>query len=138
MVALIAACAPTGDSPTTTLPDDTTTVPATGAVIAEFETSDGVRYRILVEGEAADHVRAAHASGEAPGIPNGVINPGDGGVNTGHEWHITEVEFVDMTIELCDGTAGYIDELGYEAFVDQHGERFCPWSAELVDLIEPN
>jgi hypothetical protein len=98
---------------------------------------DGVTYRILLEGAAAEHARQAYASGEHAGIPNGKINPGDGGVNIGHEWHITEVEWADITIEVCDGNAGYIDDLGYEEFVNQHGDRFCPWSAELIELIEP-
>ena len=49
---------------------------------------------------------------------------------------MTEVEFADMAIEVGDGTVSYIDDLGYEGFVAQHGDRFCPWSAELVDLTE--
>jgi hypothetical protein len=107
-------------------------------VIAEFRTSDGVSYWILLSGESAEHVRQAFAAGESPGIPNGRINPGDGGVNTGHNWHITDVEFADFAIEVCDGTAGYIDEIGYEDFVNQHGQSFCPWNAELVGLSDPS
>lgn len=42
-----------------------------------------------------------------------------------------------MAIEVCDGTASSIDDLGYEEFVNQHGDRFCPWTVELVQLIEP-
>lgn len=143
LVALvIAACAADPATTTTTAPTTPTTAPTTttsptaDSVIAEFRTPDGVSYRIRLEGDAAEHVRQAHHSGESPGIPNGQINPGDGGVNTGHDWHITDVEFADMAIEVCDGNAGYIDELGYEEFVSQHGDRFCPWAAELVDLIE--
>jgi hypothetical protein len=49
---------------------------------------------------------------------------------------VTDVEFADMAIEVCDGTVSYVDDLGYEGFVAQHGDRFCPWAAELVDLIE--
>jgi hypothetical protein len=104
-------------------------------VIAEFETDDGATYRILLTGSSAEQARAAWDAGTRPGIPNGLIQPGDGGVNTDHEWHITEVEFADMTMELCDGTVSYVDGLGYDAFTQQHGDRFCPWGAELVDLI---
>jgi len=126
---LFAACGDNaGDSTTTTLPE--------GSVIAEFETPDGARYRVLLTGASAEAAREAFAAGTYPGIPNGLIRPGDGGVNLGHEWHVTEVEFADMATEVCDGTVSYIDDLGYEAFVAQHGDRFCPWSAELVDLIE--
>ncbi|MDP2623796.1 MAG: hypothetical protein Q8Q29_08365, partial [Actinomycetota bacterium] len=91
---------------------------------------------VLLTGAAADTARQAGAAGTNPGIPNGKILPGDGGVNVGHEWHIEEVEFADIAIEICDGTVSYIDDLGYEDYVSQHGDRFCPWSADLVDLIE--
>ena len=129
---VIAAC---GDANGGTTP--TTEPPANDSVIAEFQTPDGESYRALLTGEAAAHARAAHAAGEHPGIPNGVIQPGDGGINTGHDWHVVNVEFAEVTIEVCDGTVSYMDSLGYEEFVDQHGDRFCPWSAELVDIIEP-
>jgi hypothetical protein len=128
VAALLISCS---QSPPPTPPDN-------ASVIAEFRTSDGVSYRILLSGASAEHVRQAHASGESPGIPNGRINPGDGGVNTGHDWHVTDVEFADITIEVCDATAGYIDELGYQEFVNQHGQSFCPWNAELVGLSDPS
>lgn len=115
-----------GAASTTTLPN--------GAVVAEFETDDGERYRILLEGTAAEQARTAFDAGESPGIPNGLIEPGDGGVNLGHDWHVVEVEFADMAIEVCDGTVSYVDDLGYAEFTTQHGDRFCPWGAELVDL----
>lgn len=130
LAVLVAAC---GDDASTTT--TTTTLPD-GSVVAEFETADGQTYRVLVSGPAADQVRSAFQSGEGPGIPNGIIRPGDGGVNTGHDWHVVEVEFADMTTEVCDATVSYVDDLGYEEFVRQHGDRFCPWGAELVGLNE--
>lgn len=127
--ALLAACGDDGAG------DTTTTLPAS-LVIAEFRTPDGETYRVLLTGAAADTARAARAAGTSPGIPNGKILPGDGDVNFGHEWHVEDVEFADFTMEVCDGTVSYIDDLGYEDYVSQHGDRYCPWSAELVDLIE--
>jgi hypothetical protein len=132
-VAVTACGDSAGDTTTTTTP----TIPANGSVIAEFRTPDGETYRTLLTGEAAAQARAGFAADEYVGIPNGYIRPGDGDVNTGHDWHIVDVEFADMTIEVCDGTVSYIDDLGYDEFVDQHGDQFCPWGAELVDLIEP-
>ena len=120
---------------TTTVPTTTTTMPD-GSVIAEFETDDGETYHVRLDGTAAEQARSAWEAGERPGIPNGLIQPGDGGVNTRHDWHVVEVEFADMAMEVCDGTVSYVDDLGYEEFVQQHGDRFCPWGAELVDLIE--
>jgi hypothetical protein len=77
----------------------------------------------LLTGEAADVARRLFTGEEGPRIPNGLIQPGDGGVNLGHDWHVTEVEFADMATEVCDGTVSYIDGLGYEGYVEQHGDR---------------
>lgn len=131
MTAMLLAAACTGTAATPTTP---TTLPT--AVVAEFETPDGARYRVLLEGEAAAQAGRAFAAGEHPGIPNGIIRPGDGGVNLGHDWHVIEVEFAEMAIEVCDGTVSYVDSLGYDGFIEAHGDRFCPWAARLVGLIE--
>ena len=123
---LLAAC---GDSTAATT---TTTLPE-GAVIAEFSTPDG-NFKVLLTGIAADQARAAFAEGNQPGIPNGRILAGDGGVNIGHDWHLLDVEFADLAIEVCDGTAAYIDEIGYDTWVAGSGGRYCPWGAQLVGL----
>ena len=123
---LLAACGD-DDAGTTTLPE--------GAVIAEFRTADG-NFRVLLTGTAAEQARAAFADGTQPGIPNGKILRGDGGINIGHDWHLVEVEFADFTVEVCDGTASYIDEIGYDAWVAGAGDRYCPWSAELIGITE--
>jgi hypothetical protein len=134
LLVFVAACGD-GVGDTTTTEPPSTTVPDDGSVVAEFRTSDGETYRIRLEGDAAETVRSA-TPGSHIGIPNGYIEPGDGGVNVGHDWHIVDVEFADMTIELCDGTVSYLDDLGYEDFVTQHGDQFCPWSAEFVGIID--
>lgn len=128
MVFVAAACGDDDAAPTTTLPE--------GAVIAEFRTPDGATFRTLLTGDAALQARTAFAAGERPGIPNGRILPGDGGINLGHEWHVVDVEFADITIEVCDGTVSYIDEIGYEAWAAGAAGQFCPWGAELVGLVD--
>ncbi len=106
----LAACGGgAGESTTTSGP--ALTIPP-GSVIADSQTDDGERYRVLLEGEAADNPRRLFAGEDAPRIPNGAIRPGDGGVNLGHEWHVTDVEFADMTMEVCDSTVSYVDDLG--------------------------
>ncbi len=124
----VAAC---GDddsgSTTTTLPE--------GAVIAEFSTPDG-DFKVLLTGTAADQARTAFANGTQPGIPNGRILRGDGGVNTGHDWHLVEVEFAEVAIEVCDGTANYIDTIGYDEWIANAGDRYCPWGAQLIGVTE--
>ena len=139
-VLVLAACgdddAGTTTTPTTTTPTTTTTIVLPDSVIAEFRTPDGETFKVSLAGAAADHVRQGFASGDPAGIPNGLILRGDGGVNTGHNWHLENVEFADMAIEVCDGTVSHIDDVGYDAWVASQGDRYCPWSAELIAVTE--
>lgn len=100
-------------------------------VIATFDTPDG-SFRVLIDQPAAINRLAGAEVGTHVGIPNGRIMRGDGGVNTGRSWHLVEVEIVDMTIEVCDGTANAIDEKGYDAYVAEFGDRYCPWGAVFL------
>jgi hypothetical protein len=76
--------------------------------------------------------RALLAGGEAPGIPNGLVVRGDPDVNTGYTWHIDpeSVEFVDITVEVCDGLPSDVEK----AIITS--DRYCPWSAEVVAIDE--
>jgi hypothetical protein len=103
-------------------------------VIVTFRVADTEEYRVLLT-DAEDIAVAERllAGEEAPSIPNGVIvRGGDGGVNTGYSWHIDpdSVEFAEMTIEVCDGLPSYVEDGSLT------GDRFCPWSAEVIE-IEP-
>jgi hypothetical protein len=103
-----------------------------GSVIVTFDV-EGETYRVLLTN--ADDVAIAYrlqGGEEAPSIPNGVIIRGRTGVNYGHEWSIDpdSFEFADMTMEICDGLPSHVDD-GILT-----GDRFCPWSAEVID-IEP-
>lgn len=102
--------------------------PMPAPIIATFDTPEG-SFRVLIDDPGAINRLAGAEVGTHVGIPNGRLVRGDGGVNTGHDWHLVEVEIVDMAMEVCDGTAAYIDRLGYDEFVAQHGDRFCPWGA---------
>jgi hypothetical protein len=68
------------------------------------------------------------AGKEGPRIPNGRIVRGDPDVNTGYSWHIDpgDFEWVEVTIELCDGLPSYVEDGSLS------GDRFCPWAAEVV------
>lgn len=84
-------------------------------------------FRVQLTGEAQiDAARRARDGGAAT-IPNGRIAAGTG-VNTGWSWHLTDVEFVEVAIELCDGRPSDVEEAG----VTYGGGRFCPWSARVV------
>jgi hypothetical protein len=79
----------------------------------------------------AEQVAAAHAaqSGGREKIPTGRIVPGMQ-VNTGWSWHLEDVTFAEVTIELCDGRPSDVERAG----VQFGGGRFCPWSATLVRI----
>lgn len=87
----------------------------------------GETYRI--ELTTADLVAAAEAArdGRGPRIPNGRIVMGTG-INTGWRWHVEDVQFADVTIELCDGRPSDVERLG----TTFGGGRYCPWGAQVV------
>jgi hypothetical protein len=72
--------------------------------------------------------RAAQA-GAAARIPIGRIVAG-AQINTGWSWHLEDVEFVEVAIELCDGRPSDVERQG-PAF---GGGRFCPWSATVLRI----
>jgi hypothetical protein len=86
-------------------------------------------YRVLLTTPAQiAAARAAQAGGRAA-IPNGRLVAG-AQINTGYTWHVEDVEFVEATIELCDGLPSHVQRDG----VAFGGGRYCPWSARVVDV----
>lgn len=65
-----------------------------------FRVADETFRALLVGDEHIEAARAAQAGGSAR-IPNGRIVRGTG-VNSGWSWHLEDVEFVEVSIELCD------------------------------------
>jgi len=113
---LAAACG--GDSPASPAPVATVTL----AVGSET-------FRVaLTSPELVAAARAAQAGGRAR-IPNGRIVAG-AQVNTGWTWHLEDVAFVEVTIELCDGRPSDVERQG----TSFGGGRFCPWSATVVRI----
>jgi hypothetical protein len=78
-------------------------------------------------------VEAARAArtGRLAHIPNGRIVAGSG-VNTGWSWHLEDVEFVEVAIEICDGRPSDVEREG----VSYGGGRFCPWGAVIVSISD--
>lgn len=99
------------------------------SILVTFETPSGSFIARIVDPVSIDRAREALDEGGAAGIPNGRILEGDGGVNTGHDWHLEDVELVDVTIEACDGTADFVDE-NLDVYLDLG--NYCPWSAVVV------
>jgi hypothetical protein len=131
---LLAACGqPASSSPGVT----SSSSAAPGPVVVTFlvgdsGAGDGEEFRVLLT-EPADIAIARQllAGEEAPAIPNGRIKrDGDGSVNDGYSWHIdpADIEFADFTPEVCDGLPSYVED-GILT-----GDRFCPWSAKVIDI----
>jgi hypothetical protein len=89
----------------------------------------GETFRVQLTGaRQIDAARAAQAGGPAR-IPNGRIVSGTS-VNTGWSWHLEDVEFAEVTTEVCDGRPSDVERLG----VQFGGGRFCPWSARVLAI----
>ena len=71
-------------------------------------------------------------------IPNGRIigGPGRGGHNTPWSWHLdpVDIEMAEAAIEVCDATPSYV-EANRDYFIEVVG-RYCPWSGQLVGLVD--
>jgi hypothetical protein len=129
----IAPAPPATSSTTTAAPS--TTSPAADSVVVTWQTPDGGTFRSVVSGaDAVARVEEALAGDGYAGIPNGRLEPGDGGINTGHDWQQVDVELVDMAIEVCDGNASDIDD-DLDYWLDTVGQ-YCPWDARVI-AVEP-
>lgn len=86
-------------------------------------------FRIQISGaHLIEAARAAQAGGPA-NIPNGRIVAGSG-VNTGWTWHLENVEFAEVAIEVCDGRPSDVEREGTR----YGGGRYCPWGARVVAI----
>ena len=104
--------------------DDTPTSPSPAAV-ATFSVA-GETCRVALT--TADQIAAARAAqnGGPARIPVGRLVPGTQ-VNTGWSWHLEDLTFAEVTIELCDGRPSDVERAGSQF----GGGRFCPWTATI-------
>jgi hypothetical protein len=107
--------------------DESPTSPSRNAVVTVGVGSEMFRVQVVGDRQI-DAARAAQAGGPAR-IPNGRIVAG-AGVNTGWSWHLEDVEFVEVAIELCDGRPSDVERQGSQF----GGGRFCPWSARVLAI----
>jgi hypothetical protein len=134
-VALLAAAAlavlASGCAGSDASPAPSASAAADGPVVVTFEVAETERYRILLtEPDDIDTARRLLAGEDVPSIPNGLVVRGETGVNEGYGWSIDpgDVEFADMTMEVCDGLPSDV-EAGVVT-----SDRYCPWSAVVVDV----
>jgi hypothetical protein len=109
--------------------DSTPSRPSPAAVVTFTVVNE--TFRVSLTG--ADQVAAARAAqnGGPARIPNGRIVAGTQ-VNAGWSWHLEDVTFAELTIELCDGRPSDVERQG----TGFGGGRFCPWSATVVRIEE--
>lgn len=120
LVALLLSIVASGCADGPTSPSDTAVV--TFGVAGET-------FRVQLVGERQiEAARAAQGGGSAR-IPNGRIVLGVG-VNSGWSWHLEDVEFVQVAIEVCDGRPSDVERQGMQFGAG----RFCPWSARVLAI----
>ena len=107
--------------------DDTPTGPSAGGVVTLAVAGESFRVALTTPEQIAA-ARAAQ-SGASARIPIGRVVAG-AQVNTGWSWHLEDVTFVEVAIELCDGRPSDVERAG----VQFGGGRFCPWSATIVRI----
>ena len=91
----------------------------------------GETFRVQLVGERQIEAARAAQGGGSVRIPNGRIVAGVG-VNAGWSWHLEDVEFVEVAIELCDGRPSDIERQGMQF----GGGRFCPWGARVLAITD--
>jgi hypothetical protein len=108
---------------------DGPTAPSRGALVTFRVADETFRIHLLNERQ----IDAAHqaATGGRARIPNGRIVAGTG-VNMGWSWHLEDVEFAELTTEVCDGRPSDVEREG----VTFGGGRFCPWIARVISIEE--
>jgi hypothetical protein len=109
--------------------DGTPASPSSGAVVTFSVGNETFR----VWAATAEQIAAARAAqnGGSARIPIGRIVAGTQ-VNTGWSWHVEDVTFAEITIEVCDGRPSDVERQG-TAF---GGGRFCPWAAKVIRIDE--
>jgi hypothetical protein len=108
---------------------DGPTAPSRGAVVTFRVVDETFRVHLLDD----EQIEAAHqaANGGRARIPNGRVVAG-AGVNVGWSWHLEDVEFAELTTEVCDGRPSDVEREG----VSFGGGRFCPWTARVISIEE--
>ena len=105
--------------------------PSPNGVVVTFRVADREEYKVRLTDPADIEIARKLLAGEqAPGIPNGKVARGTPDANVGYTWHIdpTDIEFADVTIELCDGLPSDVEKNQIS------GDRYCPWAAKVIKI----
>jgi hypothetical protein len=105
----------------------TPSAPSSSAVVTFLVVGETFRVSLTT----ADQVAAARAAqnGGRARIPSGRIVSGTL-VNVGWSWHLEDVSFAEVAIELCDGRPSDVERAGAQF----GGGRYCPWTATVTRI----
>jgi hypothetical protein len=111
--------------------DDSPTAPSEGAIVTFRVENETFRVHLTTD----EQIRGAElALGNGPAkIPNGRLVTGED-VNEGYSWHVEDITFAEVTVEVCDGLPSEVERTG----VSFGGGRYCPWSARVVSIDSAN
>jgi hypothetical protein len=107
--------------------DETPTAPSSEAIVTFRVVSETFRV-LLTSPDQLAAAQAAQAGGRAR-IPVGRIVSGTQ-VNTGWSWHLEDVTFAEVTIEVCDGLPSHVEREGTQFAAGS----YCPWSAVIIRI----
>ena len=103
-------------------------------IVVTFEVDEGERFRVLLT-DPVDQAQAERLLDglDGPDIPNGRIVR-ETGVNEGWSWSLdpADFEFADVTSEVCDGEPSEVERGALMS------DRYCPWSARVVEIQPPS
>ena len=103
-------------------------------IVVTFEVAEGERFRVLLT-DPVDQAQAERLLDglDGPDIPNGRIVR-ETGVNEGWSWSLdpADFEFADVTSQVCDGEPSDVERGALMS------DRYCPWSARVVEIQPPS
>ena len=110
--------------------------PLSGGILVTFDV-EGEEYRIFVRNESTiDDIFTLQRGESQAAIPSGKIVGEPIFYNEPWNWHIDpmDVHLAEFTIEVCSGLPSHVEnDLDYWA---NTVGRFCPWSAEIVEIVD--
>jgi len=109
---------------------DSPTAPSAPAIVTFRVVNETFRVLLTTPAQIAA-AEAARAGGRAK-IPVGRIVAGPQ-VNTPWSWHLEDVTFAELTVEVCDAVPSFVESSGGPAFALG---TYCPWNAVVIGIKE--
>jgi hypothetical protein len=109
---------------------DSPTSPSAPAIVTFRVVNETFRV-LLTTADQIAAAQAARAGGRAT-IPVGRIVAGPQ-VNTPWSWHLEDVRFAELAIEVCDAVPSFVEQQGGPQFALG---TYCPWMAAVIGIQE--